>query len=192
MRLPGGSVIWSLAWVEDCALPYRSREKVLAAQRVMTAKMEEAGDLLDSAAGERALQPNATPRIPWKTGWLQEQPEARATAGDADCLCISAHMPVILDRSWLWSRGRNFSMSLSASLRSPPPPSTTSGTAQSVRLFAPDRLALVTSDLVPNNHEYTAGPGQGSAFHFDGIYMCRAGKIRRDHQQLPVPVALAC
>lgn len=48
------------------------REAVLAAQERMTEQMSE---FLLQGAGERTLIPDAKVRIPWQTGWLQEQQE---------------------------------------------------------------------------------------------------------------------
>jgi hypothetical protein len=48
------------------------REAVLAAQERMT---EQMSDFLLPGGGERTLSPDAKVRVPWPTGWLQEQPE---------------------------------------------------------------------------------------------------------------------
>eukprot|EP01043_Picozoa_sp_COSAG02_P038932 COSAG02_NODE_3039_length_7496_cov_89.964715_7_plen_313_part_00 len=48
------------------------REAVLAAQERMT---EQMSDFLLPGGGERTLSPDAKVRVPWQTGWLQEQPE---------------------------------------------------------------------------------------------------------------------
>ena len=48
------------------------REAVIAAQERMTEQMSE---FLLPEAGERTLSPDAKIRVPWQTGWLQEQEE---------------------------------------------------------------------------------------------------------------------
>lgn len=99
------------------------RGAVLAAQECMT---EQMGDVLLEGE-ERSLLPDAQPKIPWKTGWLQETAEVMRVVEGPE---LFGTFEKIFDEpaqtfDYKWFR--------------------------------------------------TVGPGGSSAFHFDGIYMNRAG-----------------